>query len=338
MNTESLIKFHRIDRLYETHKNIINDIVVKTYSTGQVLKGPALEKLEDRIAQMTERKYAVALGSCTDALSLALVTLGLGYGDRIAAPAFTFDASYTCITRVGATRVIVPSEWDFFMMDLERLEAVLKGGVKALVCVNLFGQMMDMARVVELASRFRVLVVEDAAQSFTSSHGVRPAGSFGEISCISFDPTKIVPAFSTGGMAVTDDKEHAQMLRYYSYKNYGCNSQLSSLQAEIILYWLNFIDIWEDMRRKIANKYMVGLVPVSEITLPKVHNDTKHVWHKFVIKAKKRDKLKKYLLEKGIETKVHYAPNKEVLSLPIYPHLYDYEIKRVIKWIKAFYS
>ncbi len=331
-----MIKFHRIDRLYEIHRKPIQDLMDKTYSSGQVLQGKAVQRLEERIASMCDRKYAIAVGSCTDAISLSLMALKVNKYDTVLVNDFTFDAPKTCILRMGAYPIKCPMENEYFQMNLDKFTEVIRAEMRAIIAVNLFGQIQDMDRIIEASNNNGVPIIEDAAQSFTSQWCGRPAGSFGDISCISFDPTKIIPAFSTGGMALTDNKSLASDIRYFHYKNYGCNSQLSTFQAELILYWLDFYKEWEVRRREISLKYHVGLT-IPGIQLPKTHPFSLHIWHKFVIKAERRDELKLFLANNGIETKVHYYPHPEVLSLPIYPTLEDNEIIKVIECIRRFY-
>ena len=333
------IKFCRLDRLYQIHKQAIDDIVKKIYSGGQVLGGKSIAMLEERIAEMCNRKYALAVGSCTDALSFSLLAYGIGRDDYVIVNDFTFEASKSCIKRVGAKIITCPMENNYYGMDIERLDDLAKEyNPKAIIAVSLFGQMADMDEIMDIARDNECKVIEDAAQSFTSAYDSVPAGSWGDVSCLSFDPTKIMPAFATGGMILTDDRITAQEVERFHYKNYGSNSQMSTLQAEILLYWLAFLEIWEKKRQVIATKYIRGLSGVKEIVLPKVNSLSTHVWHKFVIRAKMRDELKGYLFEEMIETKIHYMPNKEVLSLPIYPTLTDKEVEWIINRIKKYYS
>lgn len=332
------IKFCRLDRLYEAHRQSINAIVERVYSKGQVLGGESVRRLEERVAIMCDRKYAVAVGSCTDALSLSLLASEVKAKDYVAVNDFTFKASKSCISRVGAYRILCPREDDYYGMDIKTLkERVRNFKPKAIIAVNLFGQMANMEEIIDIARANKCIVIEDAAQSFTSGYDGKPAGSWGDVSCISFDPTKIIPAFATGGMVLTDDEKARDSVKYTHYKNYGSNSQMSTLQAEILLYWLGFVEEWEKRRAEIAEKYIKEFSGIKGIILPKTYLLSKHVWHKFVIRAEKRDGLKYYLHEEGIETKIHYEPNKEVLSLPIYPTLQDEEVEWIIEKIKRYY-
>lgn len=333
------IKFHRIDRLYDMHSAMFHIEMERTYRDGRVLQSHHIKDLEEQVASLCNRRHAVLVGSCTDALSFALIALGIDFGDLVIAPSFTFPATHTCIERLQGEKFLVRQEDRYFQMDLDYLENECFNELrhaKAIIVANLFGQMSNMDRLNAIAEKYHIPIIEDAAQSFTSMWDARPAGSFGEVSCISFDPTKIIPAFSTGGMLLTDNPHIADNVRFYRYKNFGCNSQMSTFQVKILLYWLGFIDLWENKRRNIATEYTCRLAPFVETpeTLPL----SKHVWHKYVIKAKDRDKLQKHLLDNGVETKLHYAPHPSVLSLPIYPHLRTDEVEYVCEKIIEFYS
>lgn len=335
-----MIKFHRIDRLYTAHKEAILKIADEVYSEGQVLRGSAVSELEATVAQMCGRKYALAVGSCTDALTLALMNMELEYNDKVIVTPFTFDASITSIKRAGGMPVYHDILTEDFHMDLYSLDEVGDEFTKGVVGVNLFGQMMDMIWLERYCREQGLFLVEDAAQSFTSEYKGRPAGSFGDISCISFDPTKIFPAFSTGGMLLTDEYKYYENAKFWSYKNFGQNSQLSTFDAALILYWFKWKEKFEERRREIAMDYCRGLESVKEVELPKLNSGSKHIWHKFVIRCDRRNLLMSYLKGAGIETKIHYnvPGGEDVLSLPIYPHLLDSEQKTIIDFIKKFYQ
>lgn len=329
------IKFSRLDRLYQRHTKEILEIVDNVYSTGQVLKDKQVKALEERIASMCNRKYAVALGSCTDALYQAVYATGLS-GKTIAVNDLTFEASKSCIRRAHGRKIeIVPDK--NYQLDIASLKSLLKSEViEGLICVNLFGQMGDMEEITNLCNDFNITLIEDAAQSFTSSWKGKPAGSFGDVSCLSFDPMKILPAFATGGMLLTDNKEIADSARKNSYRVYGTNSQLSTLQAALLLYFIDFLPVWERELKEIAKEYKKGLQGI--VDLPQEEPNSNHIWHKFVIETDDRDNLMKYLAENGIEAKVHYEPYKRVLSLPIYPWLHNSEVDYIIDKIKEFCS
>lgn len=330
------IKFAGLDRLYLQHKSDIDKIINKVYSSGQVLQGRSVKELEEKISAICHRKYALAVGSCTDALYFSLLSLAL-WEDSILVNKYTFDASKTSINKIWSNRIEIDMD-NNFQIDLDKLEKELDnyqfGGI---VFVNLHGQMTNMDRATEICKKYNLKMVEDAAQSFTSSWNGKPAGSWGDISCLSFDPTKICPAFATGGMVLTDDEELYKELKRVHYKNFGSNSQLSTLQAEILLYWLPLLPEWENRRKHIALYYDLGLKEIGDIETPLQIEGSNHIYHKYVIKTKKSEQLQQYLKEKGIETKIHYPGFTGILSLPIYPQMTNEEINIVIDKVKEFY-
>jgi len=326
---DKAIKFHRIDRQIQQHWEALEDRI-KEVKNGQALGGEAITKLEQQVAKLTARKYALCVGSCTDALSLSLLGCGIGAGDEVLVTPFTFPASYTCIDRVGATKVFLPVDKNTLHIDIDRIEEFITPKTKAIIVVNLFGDMMDMDKLGAVIRKHKgIYVIEDAAQSFTG----RGAGSYGDVSCISFDPTKVVPCiFGTGGMILTDCDLIYHKVSTLHYKNAGTNSQMGTIDASICSFWLDIQHQLHVMRNFIAETYknnFRGVVPIMD-------ND---INHKFVIRPFHRDRLKNYLAEKGIETKIHYPSDeiKDVLSLPIYPTLRNDELEYIIKCVKEFY-
>lgn len=326
------IKFNRLDRLYEEHKTDIISIADKVYSSGQVLQDKSIHQLEEKIAAMCQRKYAIAVGSCTDAITMTLRMIRMSDSyPLVGVTKFTFPGSYTGIESLGLTAA-------FFDYNKETFQPIYPDSLfncNTIIAVNLFGQMMDMNHLQQLCGETTSLI-EDAAQSFTSNYNGKPAGSFGWVSCLSFDPTKICPAFSTGGMCLTNQSNIYKDLKYRHYKYNGQNSQMDTFTANLLLYWLPKLPEWEEKRREIAAAYNTGL-SIPQIKLPVLIEKSKHIWHKFVIRCERRDELKKYLAIKGIETKIHYDIDKEVLSLPIYPQLLKEEIDYIIQCTRRFY-
>lgn len=362
------IKFHRIDRLYEAHQKDIDRIGREVYSSGQVLGDKSIRALEERIGDMCKRKYAVALGSCTDALYYALQATDL-VNCSVLVNMMTFEASKSCIRRAGGHEEYFWHDECTFLPDFDDIESTLNisfANIRGIVFVNLFGQMADMKEAVKLARKHNLVFIEDAAQSFTSHHRFKPAGSFGDVSCLSFDPMKVVPAFGTAGMLLTNRKDIAASARFHSYKNYGSNCQMTTFNARLINYWLDHLPELEEMRIEIAKRYNFGLMGLPHVKLPIEVADSKHVFHKFVIKCKDNKKLKEFLAVNDIATKIHYESgevqavegntevtgedignimdrqfsrhNNSMLSLPIYPYMEDEEVDRVVECIRNFYS
>lgn len=364
------IPFFGIDRMFSEHSRQIMKCVEDTFKTGIVLQGKETELFEARISELCARKYAVSTGSCTDALYFALMAAGIKPGDEILITSFSFIASVTPILRAGAVPVFVDITPSTLMMDTEGLQEKITRKTKAIIGVHLFGNVLDIEKSEEFSRENNLLLIEDAAQSLGAKYNNRIAGSMGNISCISFDPTKIIGAFGNGGVVLTDDTkcyEKLKMLRYHGrnsggndYEILGYNSRISSSQASILLYELGMLDSWIKRRNEIAAHYYSKLEKLNVIELLEKQPEVRHVFHKFVLKSCKRDKLREFLSEKGIRTMIHYpktlfeysvfssydykAENiivaneqkKKVLSIPIYPELRNEEIDYICDCITEF--
>lgn len=366
------VPFFGLDRQYKLYRNEFITITDHVLSTGKVLQGEHTKSLEDLLCTITGRKYGVAVGSATDALAFALMAVNVGSGDEVLVTSFSFFASVSPIVRVGAIPVFVDIDPDFYMMDLERLEGLVTKRTKAILAVHLYGQTLPMKELEDFAEKHGLTIIEDAAQSLGSFDGLRPAGSMGEVSCISFDPTKIVGSFSSAGALVTDDPEiynKCIALRYHGrnpttrqYEILGFNSQLAEEMAAMLVFKVKLLDKWIKERDRIACIYLNDLSQLSQLVLPKIREGSGHNWHKFVMRASHRNELQYYLKDNGIETMVHYAKplcdepviqqlaereidvpvsrqaSEEVISLPIFPEITNNEAHYVVDAIKDFYS
>lgn len=366
------IGFFDIDKVYKEHKEEINLAIEKVLTSGKVLMGPEIEELENVVANYCNRKYAVATGSCTDALFFAITGSGINKGDEVLVTSYSFIASVSPILRIGAIPVFVDIDPNSFMMNLDDLKSKITNKTKAIVAVHLFGQCLPIDELEEIATENNLILIEDAAQSLGSYYNSRSAGSMGIASCISFDPTKVIGAFGNGGILLTDDENMFKVvskLRYHGknietgeFEILGYNSRLSSYQAALLLIQFNHLDSWIEKRNKIAELYNDELKEIDEITVPQVDGKTIHIYHKYVMKVERRDQLKEHLMQNGIKTMIHYKKTlfenelfnqykyfsqdiivatkitKQVLSLPIYPSLKIEEIKHITESIKDFYK
>jgi len=366
------VPFLGLDRRFERHRSELLAIAERTWSTGRVLQGDEVAELEGKLAELCGRTHGVAVGSCTDALSFALMIAGVGPGDEVLVTALSFFASVSPILRVGATPRFVDIEDPFYMMDLAQLEDGVTDRSRAVLAVHLFGQTLPMAELEGFAAKHGLALVEDGAQGLGSGDGDRPVGSMGLISTTSFDPTKVVGAQGSGGALLTDDDAtatQARLLRYHGrnpksrrYERLGFNSQLPSAQAAMLTYQLALLPEWTAQRQLVADLYLAGLGDVDEVRLPRQRPGSAHNWHKFVIRTSDRDGLRQSLREAGIDTAVHYprvlcdepvvaqlglppvevpvarAAAAEVLSLPIYPELELGEAQAVVDAIKGHFA
>jgi len=356
-----MIPFFGLDREYEKNKDTYSKVIQKVFSHGKVLQGEEVQFFEKIIAEKSQRKYAIAVNSCTDALFFALKASGVKRGDEVLVTDFSFIASASCIKRLSAVPVFVDIKSDYHM-DLSKAQKFISEKTKAIICVHLFGDMVCPDEIENFAHKNKLILIEDAAQSFGASYGDRKAGSIGLISCFSFDPTKTIGAPGSGGMILTDNFEICQtvkQLRYHGrdqnnkYSIIGYNSQMSSLVAAILTCKLQYSEEWFAKRNKIANFYIEN-IDRKKYELPKLKKMITHSFHKFVIQSEKRNFVIRKLEENDIQSLIHYPTplhshqcfhprvalyenngvnslTKKVLSLPIHPYLTDLEIEKIVR-------
>jgi dTDP-4-amino-4,6-dideoxygalactose transaminase len=298
------------------------------------------------------------VGSGTDALRLALTALGVGPGDEVVTPAFSFVASTSTILMTGATPVFVDIEPETFALDVGAVERAITGRTKAIVAVHLYGHPAAMDRLAALARAYRLAVVEDAAQAIGATWDGRPVGAWGDVACVSFYPTKNLGACGDGGMVLTAREDlavHLRRLRHhgdsgrYHHVELGWCSRLDELQAAVLRVKLRRLAEWTVTRRRIATRYrtLLGGLP---LVLPTERAAAHHVYHLYTVRHPRRDALARALAEEGIGTAVHYPiaiPEQpmfgrggerwpearraaaEVLSLPCFAELSDEEVETV---------
>lgn len=313
------INFNQLDRGYLKYKDEYDNAAIKTLESGWYIMGKQGENFEKEFANFTGSNYCVGLNSGLDALILALRALKIGEGDEVIVPANTYIASILGVTENGATPIFVEPD-EYYNLDATKIEEKITNKTKAILVVHLYGQAADMVKIKTIADKYHLYLVEDCAQSHGASFNRKMTGTWGDIGCFSFYPTKNIGAFGDSGAIVTDnDKiyEKMKMLRNYGskvkYQNeiLGVNSRLDEIQAALLSVKLRHYDELRIEREKIADRYLKGITNPN-IKLPIVNEVSEHVWHLFVIQSDQRDRLQNYLIEKDIGTQIHY---------PIPPHL-----------------
>jgi dTDP-4-amino-4,6-dideoxygalactose transaminase len=331
----------------------INGAIQEVLRSGQFIMGPAVGAFEQEVADYLGVKHAMGVNSGTDALVIALRSLGVGPGDEVITTPFTFFATAEAVSQVGATPVFVDIDSRTFNIDSDLIEEKVTTRTKAILPVHLYGQTADMDSVFEVARKHGLLVVEDVAQAFGSEYKGEKAGTLGDAGAFSFFPSKSLGAYGDGGLIATNDDsvaEQARMLRVHgARKKYynevlGYNSRLDSLQAAILRVKLPHADAWAEARAGAARVYDELLEGVTDLVLPYKSNDTKHIYHQYTIRIRqgRRDEIKARLAEAGIGTMIYYpvpvhqlpiyadlsyqlpiaeAAATEVLSLPIWPQI-----------------
>ena len=308
-----------LDRQFFKYHEEYESKALEVLRSGWYVLGKEVSSFEDEFASYTGSKYCVGLGNGLDALWISFRVLGIGTGDEVIVQGNTYIASVMGITMNGATPIFVEPN-DYFNIDVEKIEEAITEKTKAILVVHLYGQASNMKAIMELARKYNLRVVEDCAQAHGAKYDRQMVGTFGDVGCFSFYPSKNLGCFGDGGAITTNNEEIANKFKvfrnYGSEKRYynevvGTNSRLDELQAGLLRIKLNHIQELEDERIVIANKYL-NEIKNPMIRLPKVDENLSTVWHLFVIKTDKREKLITYLNEKGVGTIIHY---------PIPPHL-----------------
>ena len=369
MEIKTLIPFFGIKRQYANLRKEILDALDKVYSTGQVLDGHYTKEFEKQIAKKCHRKYAVAVNSCSQGLIFAQQVLFLE-NTKILIPTISFVSTINSVLLNGNEPVLCDTD-DQALINLESVDYALKGaGVQGVMYVNIFGNTVNWDRFKMTTDFFNndLKIIEDAAQSFGASYKGVPSGAMGDISVLSFDPTKNLNNYGSGGMVLTDDLNFANTLmdlrdngKTSGHEIPGTNSKMSESDCAQMLVKLKHFDSWQSRRTQIAEYYNAELNDYVDI--PKTTEGTVHAWHKYVIKLNDRTGLKHHLAIKGVETKIHYEfplyehpvgyPYinyaaelyreastfcQECLSLPIYPELTDSEVESIVESVKEFNS
>jgi dTDP-4-amino-4,6-dideoxygalactose transaminase len=345
--------------------------ITEVLSRGDLILRDQLRHFEENTAAFVGVKYAVGLNSGTDALYLSLLAAKVGPGDEVITVAHTFVATVSVIHYSGATPILVDIG-DDYNMDIDQVEKAISPRTKGIMPVHLNGRLCDMKRLMKIAEKHNLIVIEDAAQALGATLNGKEAGSFGLTGCFSFYPAKILGTAGDGGMLVTNSKDVAEkvrLLRDHGVQRttgdillYGFNSRLDNLHAAILDIKLRYLPQWIERRRELAILYHKGLSNLPQIKLPvPPDSQTRYfdVFTNYVIRARERDRLVAYLKESGIEVLIswpkpihhHKALNlghfnlpmtehisREVVSLPLFPELSNEQIEFVIDAVRKFYG
>ncbi len=367
--TSAPIPFFAAERTWAARGERYAALIADALASGRSLQGPAVAAFEGALAERCERSHAVAVGSGTDALFFALIAAGVQPGDEVVVPAVSFIASASCVLRARAVPVFADVD-EHLMLDPVAAQGALSARTRAILAVDVFGQVVDVAALEALAQERDVALIEDAAQALGARWSVAPdraAGAIGLLSCTSFDPTKTVAAPGSGGAVLTDDDDlaaHLRRLRWHGrdsegrHVELGYNSQLPTASAAILHDKLVRDDpAWTARRQAIAARYDEALAQTPHRPVGIAPGRT-HVFHKYVVRSPARDALREHLDGHGVATLIHYAaplarqpmfdgrcretscPNAEracteVLSLPIHAQLTDDEVDRVCAALRA---
>ena len=358
---------NRLDRVFEMYQEELEQKALAVLRSGWYILGNEVIKFEEEFANYVGAKHCVGLANGLDALWIAFRILGIGVGDEVIVQGNTYIASVMGITINGATPVFVePNEYN--NIDASKIEEKITSNTKAILVVHLYGQASNMEPIIKLVEKYNLRLVEDCAQSHGACFGGKMTGTFGDIGCFSFYPSKNLGAFGDAGAIVTNDDKLAEDIKvfrnYGSEKRYynkivGANSRLDELQAGLLRVRLHHINELMEERIKLCNTYLTSINNIN-IILPTLQQGSTTVWHQFVIRCHNRQQLIDYLNEKGIGTIIHYPipPHlseaysylglkkgslpitekyaEEVLSIPLYNGMTEAEQKYVIQSINNY--
>lgn len=313
------VPFNTLQPGYRKFRTEYLDAVTRVMDSGWYILGEELKSFESEFSRWLGVSHTVGVNSGLDALILGIRALGIGSGDEVVVPANTFIASVLGVTENGAEPVFVEPD-EYYNINADKIEEAITSRTKAILVVHLYGQPCRMDKIARIAKEHGLAIVEDCAQSHQASIDGRKVGTFGDIACFSFFPTKNLGAFGDAGAIATNNKQLADLLKIYrnygSEKKYhnmvqGVNSRLDELQAALLKIKLGHIEKITQEREAIAKIYLQNITN-PQISLPVVRTGYRHVWHLFVIRLDKRSELQEYLAENGVNTQIHY---------PVPPHL-----------------
>jgi len=349
----------------------IREAVTRVMASQKFVLGNEGAALESEIAGLCAVAHGVGVASGTDALILALRAAGVAAGDEVILPPFTFVATGSAVSALGATPVFADIEPDSFNISATEIAKRITPRTRAIIVVHLYGLAADMDAIRDAAKPYSIPIVEDNAQAIGASYKGRPTGALGDVACISFYPTKNLGAYGDAGMIVTNSSEmdarlrtlrnHGQSSRYSSVEP-GWNSRLDEIQAAILRVKLRHLRDWERARRSHAALYCKLLAPIKSVRIPQIPAGYEHVFHQYTIRAPRREELQKFLSERNIGNAVYYPvplhlqpiyakleeakgtfpqaerAAEEVVSLPMFPELRPEQVQRVAETIAEFYS
>ncbi len=361
------VSFTVLKRQFDLHQNEYENAAIRALRSGWYVLGKELRTFESSFSEYMGMKFGIGVNSGQDALILAVRALGIGPGDEVIIQANAYIASVLGITENGATPVFVEPD-QFYGIDADKIEAAITSRTKAILPVHLYGQMCDMEKICSIARKHNLFVIEDCAQCHGAMLHGKKAGTYSDISCFSFYPTKPLGAMGDAGMLLTKDKsydEKLRMLRFYGSKvKYvneitGINTRMDEIQAAVLGVGLQYLEEGNQRRTQIAQRYL-DEISNSSVMLPQVRTGCTHVYHIFAVRARKREMLQRHMEACGVQTQVHYPipPHlspcyaelgykrgdfpitemyaDEEISLPIYVGMTDEEVSMVIEAVNSF--
>lgn len=363
------VPFVSLEFMHNEIRHELDEMYNEVMNSNMFVQGEKCQRFELAFAEFCDTKYCIGTGNGLDSICLILRALEVGEGDEVIVPSNTFIATVLAVSYVGATPVFVEPDINTYNIDVKQIEKSITEKTKAIIAVHLQGRPADMDKINEIAKRYDLYVIEDAAQAHGALYKGKRVGSLGDVAAFSFYPGKNLGAMGDGGCVVTNDEEIAKKVRaignygadykyHHIYK--GVNSRLDELQAAFLKVKLKYLDKWNEERQRIAERYLDGIENgLIKLPLPS-DSEFEHIYHVFVIRCKKREQLEEYLRKNGISTVKHYPIpihmqkayedmgmkkgdlpvaeeiSETVLSLPIYYGMKEEEVQYVIRKINEF--
>jgi UDP-2-acetamido-2-deoxy-ribo-hexuluronate aminotransferase len=345
-------------------KDKIDANIQAVLAHGKYILGPEVDELEEKLAAYTGAKYCISVANGTDALQIAQMALGIGFGDEVIVPGFSYIATAETPAVLGAKPVYVDIDPVTFNIDPSKIEAAITPRTKAIIAVSLYGQCADFDLINATAEKHNLVVIEDGAQSFGATYKDRKSCNLSTIGCTSFFPSKPLGCYGDGGAVFTNDEELAKIIRQiarhgqdkrYHHIRVGINSRLDTLQAAILLTKLEIFDEEIELRNQVAVRY-TELLKAANVITPNIELHNCSVWAQYTIRSQEREAMQEKLKAEGVPTAVHYPiplnkqpavadtnPNlligdrvaEEVISLPMHPYLSDDLILKVVSGVLA---
>ena len=358
---------------YQKIKGDVDAAILNVLDSAAFINGPEVKQFETELQSYLNVKHVIPCGNGTDALQIALMSLGLEPGDEVITADFTFAATVEVIDLLQLTSVLVDVDYDTFTVDTEKLKAAITPKTKAIIPVHLFGQCANMDEIMAIAKEHNLYVIEDTAQAIGADYKGQKAGTIGHIGCTSFFPSKNLGCYGDGGAIFTNDDDLAHRLRgivnHGMYKRYyhdevGVNSRLDSVQAAVLRHKLPLLDEYNAARNKAAAYYTEAFADVEELLTPVKGENTTHVFHQYTLRVTngKRNELQAFLTEKEIPAMIYYPvplrkqkaydsgnyndadfPNtdklvEQVMSLPMHTELDEEQLAYITSAVKEFFG
>ncbi len=361
-----MIKFLDLEKVNNRFRDEIDSRISRILDKGWYLQGEENETFSDNFAKYCGTKYCIGVANGLDALNLIIKSFDFGLGDEIIVPANTYIATILAISQNGCTPVLVEPDINTYNINPDLIEEKITDKTKAIIIVHLYGQVVQMEKIWDLAKKYNLKVIEDSAQAHGAFYKSKRVGNLSDASAFSFYPGKNLGCMGDGGCVTTNNEELAAKIKaianYGSDRKYhhiykGINSRLDEIQAAVLDVKLKYLDKDNEKRREVS-KYYRDNIQNPKIILPKVYNENSHVWHIFAVRTQERDKFQKYLQDNDIQTIIHYPtpPHKQgaykewnnlsfpiseeihktIISLPISPVMTIEEIKKVVEVINEY--